>query len=320
MRTFIRTTIIVIVTSLFVICIFFIAGSLLKTEKPGFVSACIFSVITMAIVAFKYPHTKWYLSSIIYFPILFLLLFAYKGEGMKFYLISTLACILLTYLGSFLGAWLHSRKKKGLSLTLKTGVLITASSLVIFLIIYLSGRNAKLDKPLMAVLDTIFKADQYFIQQNKGKTLDSTELQAWNKKCLETDSINMSKVSYILSSYGWPGEEIVGWNGNSTLWAVIQHSTLENQEKYLPIMRDAVKNGKARPAQLALLEDRILVRNGKEQIYGSQAQTDSLGIYKLCPIKDEQNVNKRRFLAGLGPLQWYAKQIGCKYSPPKSGQ
>jgi hypothetical protein len=271
----------------------------------------------MALVAFKYPHTKWYLSSFIYLPILVLLLFVYKGEGIKFYLMSTIICILLTYLSSFLGAWLNSRKKTGLSLPLKTGVFITAASLVIFLIIYLSGRNAKLDKPLMAVLDTIFKADQNLIQQNKGWEINSPEWQIWNKKYRETDSLNLIKVNDIIIRYGWPGENIIGWAGNSTLWAVIQHSTLENQEKYLPIMREAVRNGKARPAQLALLEDRILVRRGKEQIYGSQAQTDSLGIYKLCPIKDEGDVNKRRFSVGLGPLQWYAKQIGLKYSLPK---
>jgi hypothetical protein len=99
---------------------------------------------------------------------------------------------------------------------------------------------------------------------------------------------------------------------------VIQHSTLENQEKYLPLMREAVKKGKARPALLALLEDRILVGNGEEQIYGTQAGTDSLGIYKLWPIKDERNVNRRRFSAGLAPLQWYAKKMGLNYTLPKS--
>jgi hypothetical protein len=142
--------------------------------------------------------------------------------------------------------------------------------------------------------------------------------QVWNKKQTENDLINMIKVAGILSRYGWPGEEIIGWSGSSAIWAVIQHSNLENQEKYLPPMREAVKNGKARPAQLAFLEDRILVGNGKEQIYGTQAGTDSLGIYKLYPIKDEQNVNKRRFSAGLVPLQWYAKQIGLRYTFQKT--
>ncbi|MEI6047928.1 MAG: DUF6624 domain-containing protein [Bacteroidota bacterium] len=114
----------------------------------------------------------------------------------------------------------------------------------------------------------------------------------------------------IINKYGWLGEDVIGWNGSSTLWVVLQHSTLENQVKYLPLMGEAVKKGKVRSAQLALLEDRILVRNGKDQIHGTQAGTDSLGIYKIWPIKDERNVNTRCFSVGLGPLQWYAKQIG----------
>jgi hypothetical protein len=314
MKTFIRSALIAILISLLVIFIFLLVLSLLKTEKPGFVTVCVFSVITLAVEAFRYPHTKWFMPPVIYLPVLFLLLFAYHGEGMKFYLTSISICILITYMGSFFGAWLHSRNISGLRTPLKTGVTIAAVSLVIFLVIYLAGRNAKLDKKLIADLDMIFKSDQ------EGRTLNSIDGQSWNKKQLEIDSVNLIKVSDILSRYGWPGEEIIGWQGSSTLWAVIQHSTLENQEKYLPLMREAVKKGKARPAQLALLEDRILVGNGKEQIYGTQAKTDSLGIFKICPIKDEQNVNKRRFSAGLGPLQWYAKQIGLRYTLPKSSK
>ena len=318
MKTFIRNTIIAILVSLVVIIIFFLVSSLLKTEKPGFVTICVFSILTLAVVTFKYPDTKWYLPIVIYLPILLLLLLAYKGDGMKFYLTSILTCILITYPGSFFGAWLCSRKKNGISRPLKSGLSIAVVFLVIILTIYLAGRNAKLDKPLMAVLDTIFKTDQDFIQQNKGWDLNSPEWKEWNKKWQKIDSVNINKVNYIINRYGWPGEEIIGWSGCSALWVVIQHSTLENQEKYLPLMREAVRYGKARPAQLALLEDRILVRKGQEQIYGTQAGTDSLGIYKIYPIKDEPNVNKRRFSVGLGPLQWYAKQIGLRYAFPKT--
>ena len=164
----------------------------------------------------------------------------------------------------------------------------------------------------MAELDMIIKSDQ------EGRTIYSIDGKDWNKKHSENDSVNMIKVADILRRYGWLEEEIIGWPGSSAIWAVIQHSTLENQEKYLPLMREAVKNGKARQAHLAMLEDRILVGKGKEQIYGTQAGTDSFGIYKLYPIKDERNVNKRRFSVGLGPLQWYAKQIGLRYTFPKS--
>jgi hypothetical protein len=317
MKTLIRSASIAILASVLVIVIFFLVSSLLKTENPGFVAACVFSVLTLTLVAFRFPDTKCYLPAVIYLPLLLLLLYVYKGEGMKFYLSGTLTCILITYLGSFFGAWLHSRKRNGLSRPLKTGVTLAAVFLVIFLAAYLTERNARLDKPLIAVLDTIFKADNDLNQLNKGE-MNSPEWEAWIKKVNQVDSVNLIKVMVIINKYGWPGEDVIGWKGSSTLWVVLQHATLENQEKYVPLLKEAVKKGKTRSAQLALLEDRILVRKGQEQIYGSQPGTDSLGNSIILPIKDERNVNKRRFSVGLGPLQWYAKDIGVQYTFPRA--
>jgi hypothetical protein len=270
------------------------------------------------LIANRYPDTIWYLPVVIYLPLLLLLIIAYNGVGMKFYITSILVCILISYLGSFFGVWLSNKKKTGFSRSLKTVLTITGFSIVILLTIYLTERNARLDKPLIAELDTIFKADQSLIKEYKGWDVNSIEWKSWNKKCSEMASVNLVKVIDIINKYGWPGEDIIGWYGSSTLWVVIQHSTLENQEKYLPLLRNAVKKGKLRPGYLALLEDRILINQGKEQIYGTQVNADSLGIKKFYPIKDERNVNKRRFLAGLGPIQLYAKQMGFRYSLPNS--
>ena len=64
-------------------------------------------------------------------------------------------------------------------------------------------------------------------------------------------------------------------------------------------MREAVKNRKARPEQLALLEDRVALAQGKKQIYGSQIHQDpKSGKYFVAPIEDEPNVNKRRAAVG----------------------
>jgi hypothetical protein len=122
----------------------------------------------------------------------------------------------------------------------------------------------------------------------------------------EKDSINQIRVTQILDKYGWLGPEEVGVKGNSALFLVIQHSDLAVQEKYLPMMREAVKNGNAKGGSLALLEDRVNMRNGKKQIYGSQVQRpkDSQE-YRLFPIEDAKNVDKRRAEVGLGPLAEY---------------
>jgi hypothetical protein len=82
-------------------------------------------------------------------------------------------------------------------------------------------------------------------------------------------------------------------------------------------MKEAVKKGNAKPQDLALLEDRVLTKQGKEQVYGSQVSVDSTGKKSFFPIKDEANVNKRRAAVGLGPLEDYAKFFGLEYVLPK---
>ena len=48
------------------------------------------------------------------------------------------------------------------------------------------------------------------------------------------------------------------------------------QEDYLPVMREAVAEGKARAHELAMFEDRVAVNHGRPQIYGSQVDADGL--------------------------------------------
>jgi outer membrane protein OmpA-like peptidoglycan-associated protein len=77
------------------------------------------------------------------------------------------------------------------------------------------------------------------------------------------------------------------------------------------MMRDAVKNGKADPSQLALLEDRVALGQGKKQIYGSQIIKDPVtGKDTIAPIEDFANVDKRRAEVGLEPLEEYVSHWG----------
>ena len=76
--------------------------------------------------------------------------------------------------------------------------------------------------------------------------------------------------------------------------------------------------GQAQPQNLALLEDRVLVSQGKEQIYGSQLrQNQSSGKYEFYPIEDEPKVNIRRASVGLNSLEEYAKLFDIIYHLPQ---
>jgi hypothetical protein len=95
----------------------------------------------------------------------------------------------------------------------------------------------------------------------------------------------------------------IGNQCSSALYRVIQHSDLNTQEKYLPLIREAVKNKEAKPRDLATLEDRVALRQGKKQIYGTQVGQDKNSLkYYVSPLADPDNVDKRRAEVGLEPL------------------
>ena len=175
---------------------------------------------------------------------------------------------------------------------------------------------------LTAQLDSIHAKDQKYRQMindvEAKHGYESKEMQDLWKTINKTDSANLIQVSNILEKYGWLGADAVGEQGNATIFLVIQHADLKTQEKYLPMMRQAVKNGKAKGSELALLEDRVAMRQGKKQIYGSQISRDlKTGKYFVAPIEDEANVNKRRASVGLMPLEDYARHFNIEYKLPE---
>lgn len=178
--------------------------------------------------------------------------------------------------------------------------------------------EANLNKPLVLHLDSIFIEDQTYrkqidvITEKYGR--QSPEMTAHWKIINEKDSINLIKVTAILDKYGWLGPDVVGNQGSSTLFLVIQHSDIATQLKYLPMMREAVKNGKATGSSLALLEDRVALRQGKRQIYGSQIGMDpETNLYIVSPLDDPEHVDERRAAVGLQPLSDYVSRWKIKW-------
>lgn len=172
--------------------------------------------------------------------------------------------------------------------------------------------EANYDKPLQAELLAILEEDQKYRMQ-MGETQkkfgpNSKEMNDLWKIANQKDSINLIKVKKILEEKGWVGKDKVGAQANSALFLVIQHSDLETQKKYLPMMKEAVKKGNASPGSLALLIDRIEIREGRKQIYGSQIGINqSNNTYYVLPLTDPDNVDKRRTEVGLDPISNYIK-------------
>jgi tetratricopeptide (TPR) repeat protein len=138
------------------------------------------------------------------------------------------------------------------------------------------------------------------------------------KQMERADNRNLPRVTAMIDRYGWPGKSLVGRQGSTTAFLVIQHSDLATMQKYLPLMRQATAKGELDKSALALVEDRVLTFQGKPQIYGSQLRGNSTtGKMEFDPISDEAHVDERRATMGLGPIAEYAKGFGIEYVPAK---
>ena len=178
-------------------------------------------------------------------------------------------------------------------------------------------KEAKYNKPVVAILDTVLQFDQMFrlrIEETQKKyRFESKEMKQLWDSIGKYDSINLIKVEKIVDKYGWLGPEVIGEQGNSTIFLVIQHSNTQVQKKYLPEMRKAVEKKAARPDEVAMLEDRIAIASGELQIYGTQLQGNVDGSYVVSPLVDPGKVDERRASVGLPPMAVYLSQWNMKW-------
>ena len=131
----------------------------------------------------------------------------------------------------------------------------------------------------------------------------------------QVDRENLARVDAIIAANGWPGRSLVGEKASGGAWTVIQHADLETQKKYLPLITKAADAGETSWALLATTIDRIQVREGKPQTYGTQFHEVN-GELVPQPIEDEAHVDDRRKKVGLGPLAEYAAQMKQLYQQP----
>lgn len=166
---------------------------------------------------------------------------------------------------------------------------------------------------LVSLLDTIWTMEQTPIRMRdslmKIYGTESEEAQKQQDLYKKNHSINEKKIIEILDHQGWPNKEMIGEQGNLTICNVVQHSEIAIRQKYLPMMKEAVKEKQLHPRFLARAEDRLATDKGELQIYGGQIKFyPETKTFNVWPILDPENVDKRRAEIGLEPIAEFLSQ------------
>lgn len=173
----------------------------------------------------------------------------------------------------------------------------------------------KADSSLIRTLRTIGDSDQFYRRKIDSlyqvKSANKELRTAYIKMQRLQDSINLDQIKLILEEKGYPSRVSVG-KYNTVVFYVIQHADLEIQEKYYPRFEEAARAGDLSWRTLCLLTDRIRVRKGIKQIYGTQFKTNADGASEICEVEDFDNLDSRRLQIGLEPIREYALRFGIK--------
>lgn len=130
----------------------------------------------------------------------------------------------------------------------------------------------------------------------------------WGKQSA-VDQTNLAFIESIFKKHGYPGKSLVGEPTNTTAWYVLQHS--EKIPQYFHLIKKAGDDGELPYRFVAMMEDRLLMQEGKPQIYGTQGKSydDERGSF-IWPIENPESVNERRMEAGFtSTIEEYAKNL-----------
>lgn len=132
---------------------------------------------------------------------------------------------------------------------------------------------------------------------------DPAEQLAWRRLTAR----HGDRLAQIMDAHGWPTPDLVGEAAAQAAWLIAQHADrqLDVQRRALHLMEQAVKAGKAGARELAFLRDRVLVNDGRKQIYGTQIAGIKNGSPVPWPCQEPDRVDELRAQVGIEPFTEY---------------
>jgi hypothetical protein len=112
------------------------------------------------------------------------------------------------------------------------------------------------------------------------------------------------RLKELIGEYGWPTPARVGEQAARGAWLIAQHADtqLDVQRLAVRLLEQAVARGEASRRDLAFLQDRLAVNEGRYQVYGTQVADVVDGQPVPWPCIDPEHLDERRADVGIEPF------------------
>lgn len=142
--------------------------------------------------------------------------------------------------------------------------------------------------------------------KHMGKPVTDQQLKDAEHAAVASDKVLQDELDDLVARCGWPTTSGYGDKAPQYASFIVQHADLPFQERYLPLMQAAVDAGELAPRHLAMLVDRVLMRKGLPQRYGTQlTQIDGkLAVYAIEEPADLAALDARRASVAMIPVSF----------------
>lgn len=158
-----------------------------------------------------------------------------------------------------------------------------------------------------AVRHTMLELTRAVTIEGRMDLVDS--LLAMSAEQERVDAENMAVVEALLRD-GLP--EGLSADSYKTIWIVIDHAPLEQQELYLPLVEQMAEDELIGRDEYATLFDRVAMKRNRPQRYGSQSvqfgTPETMQLY-LWPVECPERLDSLRATVGMQPIADYLETL-----------
>lgn len=145
----------------------------------------------------------------------------------------------------------------------------------------------------------------------RNKCMEADDISLWD------DTVDIENTTFLedqVTTSGWPLISDVGEEASQAAWLLVQHADHdpEFQAYCLGLMR-VLPTTEVKPANIAYLEDRIRVAQGRPQLYGTQFYKEGDAMITPRPIEDETHLEQRRAAMGLETFEANKRRMIERY-------
>jgi hypothetical protein len=127
------------------------------------------------------------------------------------------------------------------------------------------------------------------------------------------DALHLKALRSIVATDGLPTINVVGGDGMSAFWLLIQHADRDVHLQEIVLKAFEAANSGVPLDEIALLTDRVRTNTGRPQLYGTQFHLVGDKFIPL-PIENEKDLSARREKMGLMPMQYYECVLHLNYA------